>query len=235
MMETIITVDNVSKSFGKGDLELKVLDNANMTIQKGEFVSLMGPSGSGKSTLLYLIGGLDRDYTGNIIVCGDDIGKVKEKKLSEIRLNKIGFIFQFYNLVQNLSVEDNILLPLKVSGKYNNKTAKKLNEILHITKIADKRKAMPAKLSGGQQQRVAIARAIAQAPPILLADEPTGNLDSGSSKEIINIIKRLYAEGRTVIVITHDPGIARQAKRIITISDGHIVSDIINPDYVPVE
>ncbi len=224
MMETIITVDNVSKSFGKGDLELKVLDNANMTIQKGEFVSLMGPSGSGKSTLLYLIGGLDRDYTGNIIVCGDDIGKVKEKKLSEIRLNKIGFIFQFYNLVQNLSVEDNILLPLKVSGKYNSETAKKLNEILDITEIADKRKAMPAKLSGGQQQRVAIARALLSEPEIILADEPTGNLDKASGMKIMELFKRINEErGMTILQVTHSEQNSKYGSRIVKLDNAKLI------------
>lgn len=223
-METIITVDNVSKSFGKGDLELKVLDNANMTIQKGEFVSLMGPSGSGKSTLLYLIGGLDRDYTGNIIVCGDDIGKVKEKKLSEIRLNKIGFIFQFYNLVQNLSVEDNILLPLKVSGKYNSDTAKKLNEILDITEIADKRKAMPAKLSGGQQQRVAIARALLSEPEIILADEPTGNLDKASGMKIMELFKRINEErGMTILQVTHSEQNSKYGSRIVKLDNAKLI------------
>ncbi|MCR5592456.1 MAG: ABC transporter ATP-binding protein [Saccharofermentans sp.] len=223
-METIITVDNVNKSFGKGDLELKVLDNANMTIQKGEFVSLMGPSGSGKSTLLYLIGGLDRDYTGNIIVCGDDIGKVKEKKLSEIRLNKIGFIFQFYNLVQNLSVEDNILLPLKVSGKYNSDTAKKLNEILDITEIADKRKAMPAKLSGGQQQRVAIARALLSEPEIILADEPTGNLDKASGMKIMELFKRINEErGMTILQVTHSEQNSKYGSRIVKLDNAKLI------------
>ena len=223
-MDTIITVDNVYKSFGKGDLEVKVLEGANLTINQGEFVSLMGPSGSGKSTLLYLIGGLDREFSGDIVVCGQSIAKIKESKLSDIRLNKIGFIFQFYNLVQNLSVEDNILLPLKVSGRYNEETQKKLNEILDITEIADKRKVMPAKLSGGQQQRVAIARALIGEPEIILADEPTGNLDKDSGENIMELFKKINKErGMTILQVTHSEKNSEYGSRIVTLDNGKLI------------
>lgn len=223
-MDTIITVDKVYKSFGKGDLETKILQGADMTIQRGEFVSLMGPSGAGKSTLLYLIGGLDRDYTGDIVVCGENIGKIKEKKLSELRLSKIGFIFQFYNLVQNLSVEDNILLPLKVSKRYNNDTAKKLTEILDITGIADKRKAMPAKLSGGQQQRVAIARALMGEPEIILADEPTGNLDKASGEKIMELFQKINKEtGMTIMQVTHSEQNSEYGSRVVRLDNGKLI------------
>lgn len=223
-MDTIITVDNVYKSFGKGDLEVKVLEGANMTVEKGEFVSLMGPSGSGKSTLLYLIGGLDRNFSGNIVLCGNDIGKMKEDKLSDLRLNSIGFIFQFYNLVQNLSVEDNILLPLKVSGRCNGDTMRKLDEILDITELSDKRRVMPAKLSGGQQQRVAIARAVIGEPDIILADEPTGNLDMESGEHIMELFKKINEEcGMTILQVTHSEKNSRYGSRIVKLDNGKLI------------
>ena len=223
-MDTIITIDNVYKSFGKGDLEVKVLSGANLTVEKGEFVSLMGPSGSGKSTLLYLIGGLDRQYSGDIVVCGKNIGKVKEKELSAIRLTRIGFIFQFYNLIQNLSVEDNILLPLKVSGRYTGEFSKQLAEILEITGIADKRKAMPAMLSGGQQQRVAIARAMMGDPEIILADEPTGNLDKESGKNIMELFRKINLEkGMTILQVTHSDENSRYGTRIVRLDNGKLI------------
>ena len=223
-MDTIITVDNVYKSFGKDELEVKVLQGADMTVQRGEFVSLMGPSGSGKSTLLYLIGGLDRNYSGDIVVCGENIGKIKEKKLSELRLSKIGFIFQFYNLVQNLSVEDNILLPLKVSKRYDADAAKRLTEILDITGIADKRKVMPAKLSGGQQQRVAIARALMGEPEIILADEPTGNLDKTSGENIMELFKKINEEkGMTILQVTHSEANSRYGSRVVQLDSGKLI------------
>lgn len=223
-MDTIITVDKVYKSFGKGDLEVKVLQGADLSVQRGEFVSLMGPSGSGKSTLLYLIGGLDRNFTGDIVVCGENIGKIKEKKLSELRLSRIGFIFQFYNLVQNLSVEDNILLPLKVANRYNGDTAKKLSEILDITGIADKRKAMPAKLSGGQQQRVAIARALMGEPEIILADEPTGNLDQASGETIMELFQKINKEkGMTILQVTHSEKNSGYGSRVVRLDNGKLI------------
>ena len=223
-MDTIITVDNVYKSFGKDDLEVKVLQGADMTVKRGEFVSLMGPSGSGKSTLLYLIGGLDRNYTGDIVVCGENIGKIKEKKLSQLRLSKIGFIFQFYNLVQNLSVEDNILLPLKVSKRYDSAAAKRLTEILDITGIADKRKVMPSKLSGGQQQRVAIARALMGEPEIILADEPTGNLDKESGETIMELFKKINEESNTTILqVTHSEHNSRYGSRVVQLDNGKLI------------
>jgi putative ABC transport system ATP-binding protein len=223
-MDTIITVDNVYKSFGKGELEVKVLEGANLKIDKGEFVSLMGPSGSGKSTLLYLIGGLDRNFTGNIVFCGKDIGKIKEDELSDLRLNRIGFIFQFYNLIQNLSVEDNILLPLKVSGRYNKNTLAKLDEILDITELSDKRKVMPAKLSGGQQQRVAIARAVIGDPDVILADEPTGNLDKESGEHIMDLFKRINEEkGMTILQVTHSEKNSLYGSRIVRLDNGKLI------------
>ena len=175
-MTKIIEVNNVNKSFGKNENINHVLNGASMSVDQGEFVSLMGASGSGKSTLLYLIGGLDRDFQGNISVCGSDIGSLKDSKLSDLRLKNMGFVFQFYNLVMNLNVSDNILLPQTINGKRKSELKKDLDEILEITGLTEKRKAMPNTLSGGQQQRVAIARAVLGNPSIILADEPTGNL-----------------------------------------------------------
>lgn len=199
----------------------KVLSGASLSVEKGEFVSLMGASGSGKSTLLYLIGGLDRYFNGTISVCGYDIGKMKEKALSAMRLDKIGFIFQFYNLVQNLNVEDNILLPSSVKGKSKAEMKAKLDEILKITGLTEKRKAKPSELSGGQQQRVAIARAVIGEPEIILADEPTGNLDSNAGAEIMSLFSEINKQkGITILQVTHSHKCAAYGDRIIELVNG---------------
>ena len=219
----MIKVNNVSKSFGKEENRTQVLRGVNLEIEKGEFVSLMGASGSGKSTLLYLIGGLDRGFDGSIEIDGADLRKMKEKELSKIRLQKIGFIFQFYNLVQNLSVEDNILLPLMVRGKKRSELEKDLEDILEITGLTEKRKAFPAQLSGGQQQRVAIARAVMGNPEILLADEATGNLDSVSGEEVMRLFKRINEEkGITILQVTHSAKCAAYGTRVVEIKNGQI-------------
>lgn len=224
--KNIIEVSNVHKEFGKGkEIKTKVLDGASMEVKYGEFVSLMGPSGTGKSTLLYLIGGLDRDYTGDIIVCGKNIGKIKEKELSQIRLNNIGFIFQFYNLVQNLNVEDNILLPQLVAGKSRSVLKKDLDEILEITGLKEKRKEYPSRLSGGQQQRVAIARAVMGKPDLILADEATGNLDKKSGEEIMELFRRINIEkGISILQVTHSEKCASYGDRTVYLENGKAVS-----------
>ena len=223
-MTKIIEVNNVSKSFGKNENINHVLNGASMSVDQGEFVSLMGASGSGKSTLLYLIGGLDRDFQGNISVCGSDIGSMKDKKLSDLRLKNMGFVFQFYNLVMNLNVTDNILLPQTINGKRKADLKKDLDEILEITGLTEKRKAMPNTLSGGQQQRVAIARAVIGNPSIILADEPTGNLDAASTKEIMDLFQRLNKEkGMTILQVTHSEQCAEYGTRIVRIEDGKTV------------
>ncbi len=223
-MDTIITVDNVKKTFGKGDTAVEVLKGVDLSVTKGEFVSLMGQSGSGKSTLLYLIGGLDLDYEGDIVVCGNKLHGLKDKELSDIRLSKIGFIFQFYNLVQNLNVEDNILLPVSIAGKNVSEYKKRLDEILDITELSDKRKAMPAQLSGGQQQRVAIARALLGEPTIILADEPTGNLDKESGENIMRLFSKINKEkGMTILQVTHNEECAKYGNRIVRLENGKVV------------
>ena len=223
-MNTIIEVNNVSKTFGKNTSLNQVLDNACMYVGEGEFVSLMGASGSGKSTLLYLIGGLDREFDGKITLCGKDIGSLKDRELSKLRLQNMGFVFQFYNLVMNLNVEDNILLPATINGKKRSELKKDLDDILSITGLTEKRKAMPSTLSGGQQQRVAIARALLGNPAVILADEPTGNLDSKSTKEIMELFARLNKEkGMTILQVTHSDECAAYGTRTVRIDSGKTV------------
>ena len=223
-MTKIIEVNNVNKSFGKNENINHVLNGASMSVDQGKFVSLMGASGSGKSTVLYLIGGLDRDFQGNISVCGSDIGSLKDSKLSDLRLKNMGFVFQFYNLVMNLNVSDNILLPQTINGKRKSELKKDLDEILEITGLTEKRKAMPNTLSGGQQQRVAIARAVLGNPSIILADEPTGNLDAASTKEIMELFQRLNKEkGMTILQVTHSEQCAEYGTRIVRIEDGKTI------------
>ena len=223
-MDTIIEVNNVSKTFGKSGNLNQVLNGASLKVGEGEFVSLMGASGSGKSTLLYLIGGLDRDFQGNISLCGKDIGKLRDKELSDLRLKNVGFIFQFYNLVMNLNVEDNILLPQTINGRKKSELKKDLDEILEITGLTEKRKAMPSTLSGGQQQRVAIARAVLGNPRIILADEPTGNLDSVSGGEIMDLFSRLNKEkGLTFLQVTHSEKCASYGTRTVMLENGKTV------------
>ncbi|MBQ7275298.1 MAG: ABC transporter ATP-binding protein [Clostridiales bacterium] len=223
-MNTIIEVSNVSKTFGKNTSLNQVLDNACMYVGEGEFVSLMGASGSGKSTLLYLIGGLDREFEGKISLCGKDIGSLKDRELSRLRLQNMGFVFQFYNLVMNLNVEDNILLPATINGKKRSELKKDLDDILSITGLTEKRKAMPSTLSGGQQQRVAIARALLGNPAVILADEPTGNLDSKSTREIMELFARLNKEkGMTILQVTHSDECASYGTRTVRIDSGKTV------------
>jgi putative ABC transport system ATP-binding protein len=223
-MNTVIEVNNVSKTFGKNTSLNQVLNGACMYVQEGEFVSLMGASGSGKSTLLYLIGGLDRDFEGSISLCGKEIGPLKDKELSDLRLKNIGFVFQFYNLVMNLSVEDNILLPQTMNGRSKSSLKKELDEILEITGLTEKRKSMPNQLSGGQQQRVAVARAVIGNPKVILADEPTGNLDKKSTGEIMDLFRRLNRErGLTILQVTHSEECATYGTRTVVLDSGRTV------------
>ena len=230
-MKKLVEIRDVCKIYNPGENEVRALDHVSLIIGEGEFVAIIGQSGSGKSTLMNMLGCLDTPTSGKYFLHGQDVSHMTDDEQSDVRNREIGFIFQGFNLIPSLTALENVELPLIYRG-----VAKKERELLSMNALSkvglgQRMTHKPNEMSGGQQQRVAIARANAQTPPILLADETTGNLDSGSSKEIINIIKKLYLEGRTVIIITHDPGIAKQAKRIITISDGKIVSDIMNPDY----
>ena len=224
-MGNIIEVKNVCKSFGDKGNRTRVLDNISLTVAESEFISLMGASGSGKSTLLYLIGGLDTPDSGDILLEGKDISKMRDRELSKLRREGMGFVFQFFNLVQNLSVEDNILLPMVMDGKDPKKYRDRLDVILETVGLSDKRKSYPNQLSGGQQQRCAIARAVIYEPKILLADEPTGNLDSRNGREIMELFSRINKEkGITILMVTHSAECAAFSERVITLCDGKISS-----------
>ncbi|MCM0647705.1 ABC transporter ATP-binding protein [Clostridium swellfunianum] len=220
----ILRVENLNKTYGKGDNKVEALKGVNLSVNKGEFVAIVGASGSGKSTLLHLLGGLDRPTSGKVVIDGESIYDYKEEKLAIFRRRKIGFIFQFFNLIPVLDLEENIALPALLD---NEKVDKKyLNEIIEILGLTERKGHLPSELSGGQQQRVSIGRALLNKPSIILADEPTGNLDSKNSKEVIELLKftaRKY--NQTLILITHDVNIASMADRVITIEDGEIVSD----------
>lgn len=224
-MENLIEVKNVYKSFGSSDNRTNVLKNISLSVKKGEFIALMGASGSGKSTLLYLLGGLDKPDRGDIYINGENLLKLNDRRLSAMRRRNIGFVFQFFNLVQNLSVEDNILLPLTMDGKNPKAYKDKLQEILEITGLTDKRKQFPPQLSGGEQQRVAVARAILIEPDIILADEPTGNLDSKAGKDIMKLFAKIKRDKNiTILMVTHSQECAGYADRIINLSDGEITA-----------
>ena len=214
---------HIIKDFRLGDTTTKVLKDISLQVMQGEFVSIMGPSGSGKSTLLYILGGLDTPTSGHVLLNGTDISRFGDEKMSRIRRQKIGFVFQFYNLIPNLNVEENIMLPLLLDGKKMGGYKKQLDRILEIVGLSDRRKHKPRELSGGQQQRVAVARALIGNPEILFADEPTGNLDSKTGAEIMNLLREINQNsGQTVIMVTHSPDAAKSSSRMITVQDGMI-------------
>lgn len=219
-----IEVKNLCKVYGSGEAEIKALDNINLNIEQGEFVAIVGPSGSGKSTLLHLLGGVDNPSSGEVIIKGESIYKLKEKELSILRRRKLGFVFQFFNLIPVLTAEENIEMPVLLD---NNKIDKNyMNELLKLLGLEERRKHYPSELSGGQQQRVSIGRALANKPSIILADEPTGNLDSKNSKEVLELLKYCAKKyNQTLVLITHDINIAKSADRVITIEDGKISTD----------
>ncbi|HAE92410.1 ABC transporter ATP-binding protein [Tissierella praeacuta] len=228
----VVKVVDLCKFYGKGNTKVEALKNINLTIKQGEFVAVVGASGSGKSTLLHLLGGVDKPTSGKVYIDGVDIYDLSEKELAIFRRRKVGFIFQFYNLVPVLTAEENMLLPLLLDEKKVNK--EHFEELINVLGLHDRRNHLPNELSGGQQQRVSIGRALAYSPSIVLADEPTGNLDSKNSREIIDLLKisvRKY--NQTLILITHDLNIASQADRIITIGDGNIIKDeVINSEIL---
>ncbi|WP_142413832.1 ABC transporter ATP-binding protein [Hathewaya massiliensis] len=220
----LLKIENLCKSYGKGDIKVDALRDINLTINKGEFVAIVGPSGSGKSTLLHLIGGVDRPTSGKVILDGTDIYGLKEKELAILRRRKIGFIFQFYNLIPVLTAEENIEMPILLDNKKPDKAY--MEELLDILGIKERKDHLPSELSGGQQQRVSIGRALANKPSLILADEPTGNLDSKNSKEIIELLRySIKRYNQTLVLITHDLNIAKMADRVITITDGKVKGD----------
>lgn len=220
----ILKVENLVKTYGKGENQINAVDNVSFTIDKGEFVAIVGASGSGKSTLLHLLGGVDRPTSGKVYIDGKDIYSLNNDNLAIFRRRQIGLIYQFYNLIPILNVEENITLPCDLDGSEVDKA--RLSEMLKTLGLENRKTHLPNQLSGGQQQRVSIGRALISRPDIILADEPTGNLDSKASKEIMDLL-RLSNEkyGQTIIMITHDMNLAKTADRIITLEDGHIVKD----------
>lgn len=231
-MSELIEIQDMCKIYNPGENEVRALDHVSLTIDKNEFVAIIGQSGSGKSTLMNMLGCLDVPTSGTYILNGQDVSGLSDDDLSDIRNREIGFIFQGFNLIAGLTALENVELPLIYRGVPKKERERLSKAALEKVGLADRMEHKPSEMSGGQQQRVAIARAIAQAPPVILADEPTGNLDSGSTKEIMGILKELHGEGRTVILITHDNEIAARAKRIIRIMDGRVVADIINEQEV---
>ena len=222
-----IEIKNLNKIYGKGEVEVKALNNINLEINEGEFVAIVGASGSGKSTLLHLLGGVDKPSSGEVILNGTNMYSLKERELSILRRRKIGFVFQFFNLIPVLTAEENIEMPALLDGGKMDKEYKA--ELLKILGLEERKKHHPAQLSGGQQQRVSIGRALANKPSLILADEPTGNLDSKNSKEILELLKYSAKKyHQTLILITHDLAIAKEADRVITIADGEIIGNEVN-------
>ncbi len=227
-MEALIKVRDMCKVYNPGENEVRALDHVDLEIQKGEFIAIIGHSGSGKSTLMNMLGCLDIPTSGEYYLNGKDVSEMKDNQLSEIRNEEIGFIFQGFNLIANLTAIENVELPLIYRGIGRGERHKLAVEALKMVGLDNRTHHKPSEMSGGQQQRVAIARAIAAKPPVILADEPTGNLDSFSTKEIMEILRGLHDSGRSVILITHDNDIADQAKRVVRILDGKIVEDYYN-------
>ena len=220
---SLIKVKNLSKVYGSGEAEVTALKNINLNIEQGEFIAIVGPSGSGKSTLLHLLGGVDKPSSGEVIIKGENIYKLKEKELAILR-RKLGFVFQFFNLIPVLTAEENIEMPVLLDNGKIDKNY--MNELLKLLGLEERRNHHPSELSGGQQQRVSIGRALANKPSIILADEPTGNLDSKNSKEVLELLKYCAKKyNQTLILITHDINIAKSADRVITIEDGKITTD----------
>lgn len=221
---TVLQVQDLTKKYGEGESEVIALDHVSFSVEKGEFVAIIGASGSGKSTLMNMIGGIDVPSSGSVVIDGKEIAKMNESEMAIFRRRNIGMVYQFYNLMPTLTAEENIMLPWLLDNRKENR--KKLNSILEILKLEKRAKHLPSQMSGGQQQRVSIGRALINNPAFILADEPTGNLDSKTSQEIIELLKYTNQKcNQTILLITHDEKIALQAERIITIGDGKIISD----------
>ena len=242
-MSALIEFDNVCKYYKMGDTTVKAADHISMSIQKGEFVAIVGQSGSGKSTCMNIIGCLDVPTAGTYRLNGRDVGRMNRDELAAIRNEMLGFIFQQYNLLPKLSLLENVEVPLVYAGVSRGERRRRATAALQQVGLGDKLKNKPNQLSGGQQQRVSIARALAGNPPIILADEPTGALDSHTGREVLGMLQQLNRQGHTVVLITHDNSIATQAQRIIRLEDGHVVYDgdahapeaVVQPNYIPEE
>ncbi len=224
-MTTVVEMKNVAKYFGEGSSKVKALDGVDLTINEGEFVAIVGPSGSGKSTMMNLIGCLDRPTSGKVKIAGEDLSKLNDKKLTSLRNLAIGFVFQSFFLLPKTDALDNVATPLFYRGVSSKEARKKAMQMLSKLGLADRHSHQSTQLSGGQQQRVAIARALVTEPSLILADEPTGALDSNTGKQVMDLFQELNKEGKTIVLITHDLDIAAKAKRRITLKDGKVVSD----------
>ena len=224
---TVLQADRVTKQYRMGEMTVNALDTVNFAVEKGEFVAIMGPSGSGKSTLLHLLGGLDGTSAGEITLAGKALSRLNDNEVTLVRRRNVGFIFQFYNLVPTLTAEENVALPLLIDGRNVNQYQSKIDELLNLVGLSERRHHKPDQLSGGQQQRVAIARAFVTDPDIVLADEPTGNLDSKSGKAILELLRHSCDElGHTIVMVTHDAYAASYADRVVFLKDGRVVRNL---------
>lgn len=224
--KNVIEAKELNKTFKLGKMDVEVLKNINIDIKEGEFVSIMGPSGSGKSTLLYLLGGLDKPTSGSVKIAGKELSTMNDKQQSIMRRRDVGFVFQFYNLIPNLNVEENVMLPILLDGKKVKNYKDRLENILDTVGLTERRKHTPRELSGGQQQRVAIARALINEPDVILADEPIGNLDSKTGTEVMELLRKINIEqGKTIVQVTHSAEAAKYGQRIIYVKDGKVVEE----------
>ncbi|HLE26466.1 MAG TPA: ABC transporter ATP-binding protein [Anaerolineales bacterium] len=229
---TVLEAKQVKKQYQMGEVTVSALGGVSLVVNKGEFVAIMGPSGSGKSTLLHLLGGLDVPSDGEITLAGQPLSRLSDNEITVVRRRKVGFIFQFYNLLPTLTAEENVSLPLLIDGQSLDKHKDKIDRLLALVSLTDRKHHKPDQLSGGQQQRVAIARAFVNDPEIVLADEPTGNLDSRSGTAILELLRKTCDElGATIVMVTHDPRAASFADRVVFLKDGQIVRELKNPDH----
>ena len=227
MNDNVIEITKLTKTYGEGEIAVHALQELDLQVERGEFVAIMGPSGSGKSTLMNIIGCLDRATSGLYILDGEDVSQLNRDELAGVRNRKIGFVFQSYNLLPRLSARKNVMLPMMYNGFQNwseDQRSERAADLLDLVGLGDRLNHLPTELSGGQQQRVAIARSLINDPSLILADEPTGNLDTSSSSEILGIFHRLHQQGATIVMVTHDPERARESQRVVNVLDGRVVA-----------
>ena len=235
MNQTVIDIQGITKTYVNGKLSVPVLHGIDLVVNKGEFVSIMGPSGSGKSTFMNILGCLDRPTTGSYRLNGDEVATLSDDELAYVRNKQIGFVFQSFNLLTKLTALENVALPMIYAGVNKKMRIERATQLLQSVGLGERMDHLPSELSGGQRQRVAIARALANNPAIIMADEPTGNLDSKSTIDVMNIFRGLHNEGRTILLVTHEPDIATYASRNVVLKDGIIVEDSINSNMTPVK
>ena len=235
MNQTVIDIQGITKTYVNGKLSVPVLHGIDLVVNKGEFVSIMGPSGSGKSTFMNILGCLDRPTTGSYRLNGDEVATLSDDELAYVRNKQIGFVFQSFNLLTKLTALENVALPMIYAGVNRNMRIERASQLLQSVGLEERMDHLPSELSGGQRQRVAIARALANNPAIIMADEPTGNLDSKSTIDVMNIFRGLHDEGRTILLVTHEPDIATYASRNVVLKDGIIVEDSFNSDMTPIK